>query len=193
MNHQNQAILQRLIVDLGDTGKLYTRLSRALDSVYAKEVVERMVLAHRAIAADLVEHMATMGVHTVRSSSMVGKFRVYWTVTRSTTGANPESGCLAQIQCHEAQIVKRFHEAADHLAGMTQRMHHHVATLEDVSAPVISMLNQTQRERQARADMRPSRSSARTIAPFSAEGLLVMHDSNAMLRTRHVAQARGLR
>lgn len=144
MHHKNPMLRQRLIVELDDTAKLYSTMVGALVSLYAKSVVERIVLAHEAIAADLVEHMRTMGVQKVRRGSMLGKLRAYhayYAARRPTTGADFDVQCLLQIENRTAQIAQHFAEAADHAAGLKQRMRRHLGALEDVSAPVTLMLN----------------------------------------------------
>lgn len=145
MNDKNHMLRQRLIVELDDTAKLYSAMVGALVSLYAKSVVERVVLAHQAIATDLVEHMRTMGVNKVHRGSMLGKlhaYHAYYAARRPTAGADFDVQCLLQVENRTGQIVHQLREAADHCLGMKQRMRHHLGVLEGVSAPVTSMLDQ---------------------------------------------------
>lgn len=141
MDQKSHAMLQRLIIELDDTCNLYSAMGRMLISPHAKDVVERIVLAHAAIAEDLVEHMLLMGAHKVRRGSMLGKLYArcgaWWTMA----GADLELSCLLHIERREAWIVQRFCAAAEHALGLQQRLHRHLGELQYVFAQLVCTLD----------------------------------------------------
>lgn len=190
MNFNDQLMLRRLIVELDDTGTLYSAMGCALGSFYGKEIVERMVLTHRAIAADLAEHMRTMGARKIRRGGMLGELRARYASWRATTSADAELDCLVQIEDREARLMARLQEAAFKIAGLKQRLHHHLAALEDVSAPITSMLGQTARPRLVHSGMNPSRSGGLVAGLTSPAMFAISQNFQPAPGMRRVSSAR---
>ncbi|MEO8746332.1 MAG: hypothetical protein ABI379_01525 [Rhodanobacter sp.] len=141
MDQKVHAILQRLIIELDDTGSLYSAMGRMLTSPRPKYVVQRIVLAHCAIADDLVEHALMLGAQRVRRGSMLGRLHARCGAWWTTTGADVELGCLLHVERREARIVTLFCAAAEHAPGLQQRLHHHLGELQYVSAQVAFTLD----------------------------------------------------
>lgn len=142
MDQKSHAKLQRLIIELDDTRNLYSAMGRMLITPRSKYVVERIVLAHCAIAEDLVEHALLTGAPRVRRGSALGKFYAQCGAWWTTVGANVELSCLLQIERREAWIVQRFCAAAGHAPGLQQRLHRHLHELEYVSAQLACTLEE---------------------------------------------------
>lgn len=141
MNQNGQMMLQRLIVELDETCRLYSNLGCVLASPRKRSAVEKIVLTHQAIADDLTEHMRTMGARSVRRGSTLDKLRARYATWKADAGADVERDYLIQIQCREVQIMQRFSTTANHVPGLKLRMHRHLNELESAFMPIASMLD----------------------------------------------------
>lgn len=150
MNHKNRTMLQRLVIELDDSRNLYLDLACMLLSAHAKYLVQRIVLAHCAIAEELADHMHAISSQVVRRDGMLGKLRARYGAWRANAGANVELGCLSQIERREKRILERFVTTAKQASGMQQRFYRHLDELEFLVAQVASALDEV-------VDTRPSR------------------------------------
>lgn len=142
MYHPDCAMLQRLIIELDDTGNLYSNLSRMLLSPHLKHVVEQTVLTHQAIAEDLATHLYMMDAKTVSRDGRLGKLRARYGAWRMAAGADVEMGCLRQIERCEAQLVEHFFATTEYAPGLQRRLYRHLGELERISAQIASTLDE---------------------------------------------------
>lgn len=170
MKNEDHTMMQRLIIDLDDSRNLYSHLGRMLFTPHSKDVVEQVVLAHRAIAEDLAGHMCTMGAQTVRRGSTLGKLRVHYGAWRATAATDVELSCLSQIERREASIMDRFLATAEKVRGLQRRLYRHVGELERVSELVTHVLDAVEA---SSAQVAPGTAGSPGIYPAQAAGALL--------------------
>ena len=165
MNHKNRTMLQRLVIELDDSRNLYLDLACMPLSTHAKYLVQRIVLAHCAIAEDLADQMHAISSQVVRRDGVLGKLRARYGAWRANAGANVELGCLSQIERYERRILERFVTTAKHASEMQQRLYRHLDELEFLSAQVASALDEVVDIRSSRRALRATGAIDRRLTP----------------------------
>lgn len=133
MNSMECAILQKLVSGLDDTRLLYTELGPLLIHPHLKYLVDRITLSHDAIAADLAQHMDTLGSQTPhRGGNALGKLRAHLETWLAFTSVDIDLSCLRQILRNETRLVQCFHADLDDVEGLPNSLHRGLCHLEYV-------------------------------------------------------------